>query len=370
MTMSPERYLTGEIIPALTWLTAQHGRDMGPPEVLVQLLATALHEGDGLKARVQYGPKGSSILKRFGHSMWMFEGGEKAALAGLFASPATGPALRKACEWLGVEHDHQHVWWCMVGNDKLAAICGRLLLLTDPHPVPMLDDVDESYATYLRCWRPGKPPGPDKWRRVHQRALDAVARVHPTPERYEVASNLTAEDLAAIKAMLQPQAMSAAAGGMAMTDKQINTFRDQSLIVSPPSKGNQVIVNGPQSQNKHVQTAVAIAGLMPFVAQMIAQYADPVAAAAHNNDWVSVAGLVLTGLAVASQAWTERGSFKATAQVASAATDPVGQQAAVSATQVAPAPISASGGTSQLDLGALTDDQLDALAARIRAQPT
>ena len=43
-------------------------------------------------------------------------------------------------------------------NDILAAVCARLLLWTDPHPLPTIEDGPEAgWAYYVRNWRPGKP---------------------------------------------------------------------------------------------------------------------------------------------------------------------------------------------------------------------
>lgn len=372
MPMTPERFLVAEVIPALAWLSGKCGRDMGPPEVLVQLLTAALHESDGLKARVQYGPGGSSITKRPAHGRWMFEGGKSAALAGLWANPTTAPLLKAACGWLDVEPLHDHAWWALVGNDKLAAICARLLLLTDPHPMPMIDDVAESYACYLRLWRPGKEPGLDKWREVHQRAAAAVASAYPYPERYEdkpVATTTSSNpDLAAIlarmdqlTAMAQPAALNATIGA-GVTEKQLAAIRARSLVVSPPSSGNQVIVDPPQGQStwSRGSTAFAVLGALPMISQLGMQLYDPLVAAAHSNDWLSVAGIALTGLTLASQRWADRGSFDAAARVATAAVDPVG---------ALPTPIAMPAPAAPLpELGQLSEADLNRLAALLKAQ--
>ena len=61
-----------------------------------------------------------------------------------------------------------------------------------------------------------------------------------------------------------------------------------------------------------------------MISQLGMQLYDPLVAAAHSNDWLSVAGIALTGLTLASQRWADRGSFDAAARVATAAVDPVG----------------------------------------------
>jgi hypothetical protein len=54
----------------------------------------------------------------------------------------------------------------------LAAIFARLLLFSDPAPLPA--DMGEAYALYRRTWRPGKPQRPEQWSnewRIAQGAL-------------------------------------------------------------------------------------------------------------------------------------------------------------------------------------------------------
>ncbi len=53
--------------------------------------------------------------------------------------PATDAAI-----WNAIEH-------C----DVLAAGLARLLLYSDPHPLPALGDAEGAWALYLRTWRPG-----------------------------------------------------------------------------------------------------------------------------------------------------------------------------------------------------------------------
>ncbi len=43
-------------------------------------------------------------------------------------------------------------------NDNLAVVFARLLLYTDPRPLPSVEsEYIESWEYYLRNWRPGKP---------------------------------------------------------------------------------------------------------------------------------------------------------------------------------------------------------------------
>tara|TARA_Y100001938_G_scaffold149066_1_gene234687 strand:+ start:7555 stop:8022 length:468 start_codon:yes stop_codon:yes gene_type:complete len=56
---------------------------------------------------------------------------------------------------------------------KCATWYARLLLLADPHPLPKLEDWDAVYETYLRVWRPGKPPTKAQFKQAHVRWMRA-----------------------------------------------------------------------------------------------------------------------------------------------------------------------------------------------------
>lgn len=49
------------------------------------------------------------------------------------------------------------VWAELERDDVLALALARLLLLTDPRPLPELGDQAGAWDYYLRNWRPGKP---------------------------------------------------------------------------------------------------------------------------------------------------------------------------------------------------------------------
>ena len=51
----------------------------------------------------------------------------------------------------------------------------RLLLWTDPAPLPALGAAVRAWAYYRRNWRPGKPH-PETWPEMYQNALSFVLR--------------------------------------------------------------------------------------------------------------------------------------------------------------------------------------------------
>lgn len=86
---------------------------------------------------------------------------ELAGVRGVIRHPGTQRHAKNACDILLVGFDDASVYNTIAFNDALAATFARLLLFSDPRPLP----IDESGAWdyYLRNWRPGKPR-PEKWR--------------------------------------------------------------------------------------------------------------------------------------------------------------------------------------------------------------
>jgi hypothetical protein len=72
--------------------------------------------------------------------------------------PATDAAVYAA-----LEHD-----------DVLAAAFARLLLWTDPEPLPAVGEVQRAWALYLRTWRPGKPHR-QTWDALYAQTMEEVA---------------------------------------------------------------------------------------------------------------------------------------------------------------------------------------------------
>ncbi|WP_312587247.1 hypothetical protein [Comamonas terrigena] len=55
----------------------------------------------------------------------------------------------------GVQPTDSAIWTAIERNDVLAAGLARLLLYSDPQPLPALGDAEGAWQLYLRTWRPG-----------------------------------------------------------------------------------------------------------------------------------------------------------------------------------------------------------------------
>lgn len=129
-----------------------------PPEMDTRL-ARVIHAAYGYqetkyKTRIQYGGGPA-------RSYWQFENGRLAAINGVLNHKATAALAKAVCKARNVAPERIAVWKAMETDDVLGAAFARLLIYTDPFPLPTNQkDAWEMYAN--RLWRPGKPH-PEDW---------------------------------------------------------------------------------------------------------------------------------------------------------------------------------------------------------------
>lgn len=146
------------IEPAFALLPAQ----MNSPEALVMLLAIGSQESRFRHRRQVGGPA---------RGFWQFERG--GGVAGVLSHPSSREHARRICISRGIEPVAQAVYEWLERDDVLAAAFARLLLWTDPQPLPAVNDADGSWQLYLRTWRPGKPHR-HTWDALHEAAMEEV----------------------------------------------------------------------------------------------------------------------------------------------------------------------------------------------------
>lgn len=143
------------------------------PEARVLLLAIGLQESR-FKHRYQIVDGGGFGPAR---GYWQFERGSKltrGGVWGVYLHRASSEPLRLLCRARDCQFDPAVIWSQLAQDDVLAAGVARLLLLTDPHPLPALGDVEGAWKCYaLRTWRPGKPHR-KTWNEFYARALEEV----------------------------------------------------------------------------------------------------------------------------------------------------------------------------------------------------
>lgn len=158
MTLSEVRERA--IAPALAMLPARMRSDAA--EVL--LLAIGLQES-GLVHRHQIGGPAHGLLQ--------FERG--GGVRGVMSHPASKDHAARVCIERGVEPTVVAAFDAIEFDDVLAMAFGRLLLWTDPEPLPDVQDAQGAWDLYLRVWRPGKPHR-HTWDQIYARAVREVVR--------------------------------------------------------------------------------------------------------------------------------------------------------------------------------------------------
>lgn len=147
---TPENFVRLIIDPSLKFLQRRGGPALGP-NVTRLLLAICLQEsGPDLDARYQNSPDPEPGPAR-GWAQFEEQGG----VAGVLNHPASATLALTVCEALHVQPETGAVWRALEGMDTLAISFARLLLLTDPSPIPTTED--DGWACYERLWRPGAP---------------------------------------------------------------------------------------------------------------------------------------------------------------------------------------------------------------------
>lgn len=122
-------------------------------------MARVIHSAIGYQetkylTRVQYG-NGPA------RSYWQFENGRLSGINGVLTHPATSKYAMGICNTRKVEPERMAVWKAMESDDVLGAAFARLLMYSDPQPLPK--NQQEAWEMYaLRTWRPGKPH-PETW---------------------------------------------------------------------------------------------------------------------------------------------------------------------------------------------------------------
>jgi hypothetical protein len=164
MTIEPK------ILDAIDAGLALLPRAMSSAPARIMMYAVGLQESRFVHRRQVVGnpPRPTGPAKGF----WQFErlGGCK----GVVNHPASRYWMHSVCKARGVAFTATALWYAIETDDVLAAAAARLLLFTDPRPLPT--DAAGGWNLYIRTWRPGKPHRAT-WDALHQQAsLTHIAR--------------------------------------------------------------------------------------------------------------------------------------------------------------------------------------------------
>lgn len=164
--MTPSDFNDQIISPALDWM----GRRFDSPEARVLMLAIALQESE-MKHRWQVIDKKRPELKGPARGFFQMERG--GGVFGVMHHPATSMLALRICAYRAVMFTSNAVWQAIETDDILAAVFARLLLFSDPAPLPAVSDAQGAWGYYVRTWRPGKPHL-EKWPVNHEAALEVM----------------------------------------------------------------------------------------------------------------------------------------------------------------------------------------------------
>lgn len=157
------------IAPALALLPA---RMSGTLADLMLLAITRQEDPDQHRRQWPTGPA---------RGLWQFEQG--GGVHGVLNHPSSRPHALSVCAARGVQPTAAAVHAALEGDDILAAAVARLLLWTDPGPLPPAGEVSRAWELYLRTWRPGaySRGTPEqraalrrKWSINYARAMEAI----------------------------------------------------------------------------------------------------------------------------------------------------------------------------------------------------
>lgn len=104
--------------------------------------------------------------------LWQFERG--GGVAGVLRHPVSRSAALNVCDARRVAPVPEQVYQRLEFDDVLSAAFARLLLFTDPAPLPAVGECAKAWDYYLRTWRPGKPHR-HTWDGLYAQAMDAMA---------------------------------------------------------------------------------------------------------------------------------------------------------------------------------------------------
>ena len=156
--MHAEEFLRTIVTPTLRMLEADFGVK-AEAEAAPLLLVIAQQES-ALTHRDQLGPDGRPGDLGPATGFWQFE--KNGGTAGVLQHPASRSIAQKMCERFNVSWQNPYGPWEFFAlggaeGDTLACVFARLLLLTDPAPLPSAtrENGEVAFQYYLRNWRPG-----------------------------------------------------------------------------------------------------------------------------------------------------------------------------------------------------------------------
>ena len=164
--MTPVEFKQTILDPGIAWCKAIPGWTVPfDDRAIVELIAISGQEANWTE-RIQSG-NGAA------HGLFQFE--RRGGVAGVLGDIATNRLALAACRLVGIATNSAAVWGAFATStgDNLSVAFARLLLWSDPRPLPDVGDEDGGWDTYQRNWRPGAPSR-ERWANVYPQAMTAA----------------------------------------------------------------------------------------------------------------------------------------------------------------------------------------------------
>ena len=104
-------------------------------------------------------------------SFWQFE---RNGVLAVMHHHASAPHVFELCGKLDIPYGSNAIYNALLTDDVLGAAMARLLLWTDPRPLPAIGDKTGAWDLYERTWRPGKPAY-SRWGDTYDQAIEVIA---------------------------------------------------------------------------------------------------------------------------------------------------------------------------------------------------
>lgn len=155
--MNPFHFHEYIVFPALEYLSQLAEKNLNTRDARRLLVAIAWQESR-IKDRAQIvGGSGTAISYGPARGFWQFEKG--GGLSGVIAHRSTQQLAVKLFKDMAIPFPQQFL--AVELNDTIACCFARMLLYTDPRPLPGGNPAwaieEQAWDYYVRNWRPGKP---------------------------------------------------------------------------------------------------------------------------------------------------------------------------------------------------------------------
>lgn len=165
--MTPQEFIRDAIEPAYRLLPEKMSAPASRDRATVMIVAICLQESRLIHRRQIGGP--ARGFAQFEKGTPQTRGG----VTGVLLHASTRDAAQALCKARGVPATAEAVYEAIENDDVLAAGFARLLLWTDPFPLPQIGQEQEAWELYIRTWRPGRPHR-STWGPLYAQAVEAV----------------------------------------------------------------------------------------------------------------------------------------------------------------------------------------------------